>query len=265
MAGMRELLEEMVSKGASDLHLTAGLPPQYRIDGLIASSDFPVLTGEETMRLAYSILNEEQKKRYEKEKELDLSFGVQGISRFRANVFQQRGVTSMAIRQIPYEILTFEELGLPPVVPPADQPHPGPDPGHRPHRQRQVDHPRHDDRHHQHHAQGSHHHHRGPDRVRAPPQELHRQPARAQQRHPQLRRRAEVRAAPGSGRDPDRRDARPRDHRRGADHRRDRAPGPGHAAHQQHLRVHQPHHRRLPGRAAEPGAFAAVVLAWRAC
>ena len=62
MAGMRELLEEMVSKGASDLHLTAGLPPQYRIDGLVGSSDFPVLTGEETMRLAYSILNEEQKK-----------------------------------------------------------------------------------------------------------------------------------------------------------------------------------------------------------
>ncbi len=116
MAGMRELLEEMVAKGASDLHLTAGLPPQYRIDGNMVATDFPVLTGDETLRLAYSILNEEQKKRYEKEKELDLSFGVQGISRFRANVFQQRGVTSMAIRQIPYEILTFEELGLPPVV-----------------------------------------------------------------------------------------------------------------------------------------------------
>jgi len=113
---MRELLEEMVSKGASDLHLTAGLPPQYRIDGNISPTDFPVLTGEETLRLAYSILNEEQKKRFENEKELDLSFGVQGISRFRANVFQQRGVTSMAIRQIPYEILSFEELGLPPVV-----------------------------------------------------------------------------------------------------------------------------------------------------
>ena len=94
MAGMRELLEEMVSKGASDLHLTAGLPPQFRVDGLVASSDFPVLTGEETTRLAYSILNEEQKKRFENEKELDSRFGVQGISRFRANVFQQRGVTS---------------------------------------------------------------------------------------------------------------------------------------------------------------------------
>ncbi len=113
MAGMRELLEEMVVKRASDLHITAGLPPQYRIDGNIATTQFPVLTGDETQRLAYSILNEEQKKRFEVEKELDLSFGVQGISRFRANVFQQRGVVSMAIRQIPYKINTFDELGLP--------------------------------------------------------------------------------------------------------------------------------------------------------
>ncbi len=112
---MRELLEEMVEKGASDLHLAAGLPPQFRIDGDVNSTDFPVLTGEDTQKLAYSILNEEQRKRYENEKELDLSFGVQGISRFRANCFQQRGVISMAIRQIPYEIQTFEQLGLPPV------------------------------------------------------------------------------------------------------------------------------------------------------
>jgi twitching motility protein PilT len=112
---MRELLEEMVSKGASDLHLTAGVPPQYRIDGNITTTQFPVLTGDETRRLAYSILNDEQKKRFENDKELDLSFGVQGISRFRANVYQQRGVTSMAIRQIPYEIHTFEQLGLPPI------------------------------------------------------------------------------------------------------------------------------------------------------
>jgi len=112
---MRELLEEMVTRGASDLHIAAGLPPQFRIDGSIVSTDLPALGGDETMRLAYSILNEEQKKRFETKKELDLSFGVQGISRFRANVFMQRGVVSMAIRQIPYKINTFEELGLPPV------------------------------------------------------------------------------------------------------------------------------------------------------
>nr|MEE4266966.1 type IV pilus twitching motility protein PilT [Candidatus Krumholzibacteria bacterium] len=115
MVGMRELLEEMVAKGASDLHITAGLSPQFRVDGQIVPTQLAVLNGDETRRLAYSILNEEQKKRFENDKELDLSFGVQGISRFRANVFQQRGVTSMAIRQIPYKIHTFEELGLPPV------------------------------------------------------------------------------------------------------------------------------------------------------
>jgi len=115
VAGMRELLEEMVNKGASDLHITAGLPPLLRVDGLVVQSQFPSLTGDDTRALAYSILNDEQKKRFENDKELDLSFGVQGISRFRANVFQQRGVTAMAIRQIPYKINSFEELGLPAV------------------------------------------------------------------------------------------------------------------------------------------------------
>ncbi|MBU8870067.1 MAG: type IV pilus twitching motility protein PilT [Gemmatimonadales bacterium] len=110
---MRELLEEMVAQGASDLHITAGLPPQFRIDGKIGNTAFPAMNGDDTKRLAYSILSEEQKKRFETEKELDFSFGVQGVSRFRANVFQQRGATAMAIRQIPYEIHTFEELGLP--------------------------------------------------------------------------------------------------------------------------------------------------------
>jgi len=115
VTGMRELLEDMVARGASDLHLSAGLPPQYRVDGLMQSGQFDVLSGEDTRRLAYSILNEDQKQRFENEKELDFSFGVQGISRFRANVFVQRGVTSMAIRQIPYAIHSFDELGLPTV------------------------------------------------------------------------------------------------------------------------------------------------------
>ncbi len=115
MVGMREMLEDMVARNASDLHLTAGLPPQYRVDGDMQSSEYGILTGEDTRRLAYSIINEEQKKRFENERELDFSFGIQGISRFRANVFMQRGVTSMAIRQIPYQIHSFEELGLPPV------------------------------------------------------------------------------------------------------------------------------------------------------
>jgi twitching motility protein PilT len=113
---MRDLLEEMVRKKASDLHLTAGLPAQFRIDGQIVSSDSEPLVPEMTKSLTYSILNEEQRKRFEIERELDLSFGVRGLSRFRANAFLQRGVVSIAVRQIPYEILSLKELGLPDVV-----------------------------------------------------------------------------------------------------------------------------------------------------
>jgi twitching motility protein PilT len=116
MAALRELLEEMTRKKASDLHLTAGVPPQLRVDGRIVPTAHPILTPEETTKLAYSILTEEQKKRFESSRELDLSFGIQGLSRFRANVYLQRGVVSAAIRQIPYTVPTFEELGIPPVI-----------------------------------------------------------------------------------------------------------------------------------------------------
>jgi twitching motility protein PilT len=116
VAHLRELLEKMIELRASDLHITAGLPPQYRIDGAITSSDYEVLDPEGCAKLAYSVLNEEQKKRFEAAKELDLSFGVAGLSRFRCNVFLQRGVVTMAVRQIPYKIMSFRELGLPKVV-----------------------------------------------------------------------------------------------------------------------------------------------------
>jgi twitching motility protein PilT len=113
---LRQLLEEMTHKGASDLHITAGVPPEFRIDGLITPTEHDVLNPELTAQLAYSVMSDEQRKRFETSRELDFSFGVKGLSRFRANVFLQRGVISMAIRQIPYEILAMEKLGLPPVV-----------------------------------------------------------------------------------------------------------------------------------------------------
>ncbi|MEK7330563.1 MAG: type IV pilus twitching motility protein PilT, partial [Candidatus Eisenbacteria bacterium] len=116
MVTLRELLEEMTQKRASDLHITAGVPPEFRVDGMITPSEHEVLTPEFTTQLAYSVLSDEQRKRFETTKELDFSFGVKGLSRFRANVFLQRGAISMAIRQIPYEILAMETLGLPPVV-----------------------------------------------------------------------------------------------------------------------------------------------------
>jgi len=116
MVNLRDLLQEMIEKKASDLHITAGVAPQLRIDGEIVATNHEPLAPEATQAITYSVLNEEQQKRFEAKKELDFSFGVKGLSRFRGNVFMQRGVTSLAIRQIPYEIMSFRELGLPPVV-----------------------------------------------------------------------------------------------------------------------------------------------------
>jgi len=106
----------MIEKGASDLHITTGTPPQLRIDGQLVPLKMPPLTPVDTKRLCYSILTEEQKIRFEERNELDLSFGVKNLSRFRANIFVQRGAVAGAFRTIPFKILTFEELGLPPVV-----------------------------------------------------------------------------------------------------------------------------------------------------
>lgn len=116
MVNLRDLLQEMFDKGASDLHITAGIPPQIRVDGNIMPTDHEPMTPDQTQSLTYSVLNEEQQKRFEDVKELDFSFGVKGLSRFRGNVFMQRGVVSMAIRQIPYEIKSFRDLGLPSIV-----------------------------------------------------------------------------------------------------------------------------------------------------
>ncbi len=116
MANLHQLLKTMIERGASDLHITAGTPPQVRIDGVLVPLDVPVLTPPETKMLCYSVLTDAQKHRFEEENELDLSFGVKDLSRFRANVFVQRGAVAGAFRTIPFKILSFTELGLPPVV-----------------------------------------------------------------------------------------------------------------------------------------------------
>jgi twitching motility protein PilT len=113
---LHQLLKAMVEKGASDMHITAGAPPFLRIDGEIVPLKLPPLGPVETKQLMYSILTEEQKVEFEKTNELDLSFGVKNLSRFRANVYMQRGAVAGAIRTIPFKILSFEELGLPPVI-----------------------------------------------------------------------------------------------------------------------------------------------------
>lgn len=116
MISLERLLAEMAEKGASDLHLTAGVPPQLRIDGRLVPTEHEALDGNTCERLVYSILREDQKKRFEQEHELDLSFGIRGLARFRANLFLQRGSTTAAIRLIPHEVMSFDRLGLPPVV-----------------------------------------------------------------------------------------------------------------------------------------------------
>ncbi len=110
---LHEMLKEMVDRGASDLHLTTGAPPTLRLHGLMSPLGETPLTQAETKSLAYSVLTDAQKQKFEEEKELDLSFGIKGLSRFRANVYVQRGAVGIAIRTIPYAIRTFEELGLP--------------------------------------------------------------------------------------------------------------------------------------------------------
>ncbi|MEZ4586266.1 MAG: type IV pilus twitching motility protein PilT [Gemmatimonadales bacterium] len=114
---LRSLLQEMIDKEASDLHITAGERPKIRIDGEIVDSSVDhILSPKDTLQLAYSVLTETQKKRFELEDELDFSFGIQNLARFRGNVFKQRGCVALVLRMIPFSVRTFDELGLPPVV-----------------------------------------------------------------------------------------------------------------------------------------------------
>jgi twitching motility protein PilT len=116
MANLHQLLKAMIEKGASDLHLTTGTAPQLRVDGHLTPLKMDPLSPQDTKQACYSILTDAQKHRFEASNELDLSFGVKGLARFRANIFVQRGAVAGAFRTIPYKILTFEELGLPSVI-----------------------------------------------------------------------------------------------------------------------------------------------------
>ncbi|MBK7594001.1 MAG: type IV pilus twitching motility protein PilT [Gemmatimonadetes bacterium] len=114
---LRALLEEVMTREASDLHLTAGERPKLRVDGEIVDASVDhVMSPKDTLSLAYSVLTEAQKKRFEQEDELDFSFGIQNMARFRGNVFKQRGCVSMVVRMIPFSVKTFDELKLPPVT-----------------------------------------------------------------------------------------------------------------------------------------------------
>ncbi len=116
MANLHQLLKAMIEKGASDLHITTNSPPQLRVDGKLQPLQMPPLSPADTKQVCYSILTDSQKHRFEENNELDLSFGVRGLSRFRANIFMQRGAVAGAFRSIPYKVMTMEELGLPKAV-----------------------------------------------------------------------------------------------------------------------------------------------------
>lgn len=116
MLNMQDLLMLLMEKRASDLHITAGLPPMLRVDGEVIQTQFEKLSPDVCQRLIYSLLTDSQKEKFEATNELDLSFGIKGVGRVRMNVFRQRGSVGAALRSIPQRIMTFEELNLPPVI-----------------------------------------------------------------------------------------------------------------------------------------------------
>ena len=110
------LLKAMTDKGGSDLHITAGSPPRLRIDGDLVKLQADPLTPVDTKTLCYSVMNDAQKLRFEEDLELDFSFGIRGMARFRANVYMQQACVAGAFRVVPYQIIPLQDLGMPPIV-----------------------------------------------------------------------------------------------------------------------------------------------------
>src|SRR5262245_28317390 len=116
MPSIEAFLREMVERGASDLHLTMASPPMIRLHGELTAIAHPALTASDTKNLCYSLLTEGQKKRFEEESELDFSFGIRGVARFRGNLYNQKGCVGGAFRTIPHQTPQLHQLGLPPAV-----------------------------------------------------------------------------------------------------------------------------------------------------
>ena len=113
---IQNFLEYVIKRGATDLHISSDSPPLMRVDGQLTPLPFPALTANETKNLCYSLLTDSQRHRFEEDNELDFSFGIRGLSRFRGNLFVQKGTVGGAFRSIPYEVRGLADLGLPPVV-----------------------------------------------------------------------------------------------------------------------------------------------------
>lgn len=113
MVSMEELLNLMVQRGGSDLHLSVGAPPKIRVDGKLEDAEYDVLQPEVTKKLVYSVLAPDQVAKFEREFELDFSFGVTNLGRFRTNAFMQRGTVAAVLRTIPFEVFDFDQIGVP--------------------------------------------------------------------------------------------------------------------------------------------------------
>ncbi len=158
---LQDFLRIVAEKGGTDLHITAESPPVMRLNGELRPLPFPPLSSTDTKHLCYSVLTETQKHRFEEQQELDFSFGIRGLSRFRGNLFVQRGAVGGAFRTIPYSARPLAELGLPPVVAELTRAAARPRAGDRADRQREVDHVGGDDRQDQPRAPRAHHDARG--------------------------------------------------------------------------------------------------------
>ena len=253
-----EVLLQVMERNASDLHLTAGSPPMIRHHGRLHALDYPHMTPQLTREVIYSILTNEQRQRLETDWQIDLAYSIPGKARFRVNAYMQRAALSAAFRLIPHDMPKLSSLGLPPVLEEFTKKPRGfvlvtgpTGSGKSTSLAAMLD--LINDTRHEHILT-----HRGPDRVPAQAQEVHREPARAGRGRAELRARPEGRAAPGPGRDPRRRDERPRDDLDRADRGRDRPPRVRHAPHAGHRPDGGPHRGRVPARAAAAGARAAV-------
>ena len=204
----------MVEMDGSDLHIATNTPPQIRVNGQLQRLQLPELQPAETKRLVYSVLTDTQKKRFEETLELDFSFGIRGLARFRCNLFNQRGAVGAVYRLIPEKIRSLRRPRAAGRAGDAGRAAARPGARDGPDRQRQVDDAGGDDRQDQQRAARAHPDDRGSDRVHPPAQELPGEPARGPQRHQQLLERAARRAARGSRHRPHRRNARPRNRRR---------------------------------------------------
>ena len=253
MIDFATLLQMMVDQNSSDLFVTAGVAPSIKTHGAVKPACEEKFNAEQAREMCYGVMNERQRTQLENTFECQFAISARGIGRFRVSTFVQRGNVGMVVRKIETHIPTLEDLQVPMVLREIvhDQARSGADGGR--HRHRQVHHAGGHGRLPQPQQHRPHHHHRGPGRVPARPRRLHRHPARGRRGHHVLRGRAQEHPAPGAGRDPDRRNPRPRDH--GTRHRlrRDRPSVPGHAARQQRQPGAGPHHQFLP-RGAAPAA-----------